>query len=200
LHLTPPAVSIQIAQLERHAGAQLFERLGRRLFLTPAGQAGLREAEAVPGHVRQAEGSLGGRRGGRGGGAEVGGVSAGGYFFPSLLAEFCRQHEGVKLQLSTSNREDLIERIDRNAIDFAVMGQPPERRDLFAAAFAPHPMVMVASPTHRLVRERALPLAAAAREPLIARGAGSATPPAIDRTFPRHRIPPPIPLPAPPNA
>src|SRR5262245_30945517 len=67
LHLTPPAISIQIAQLETHAGARLFERLGRRLYLTQAGEAVLRETEAILGHVRQAEESLGALHGVRGG-------------------------------------------------------------------------------------------------------------------------------------
>jgi LysR family transcriptional regulator, low CO2-responsive transcriptional regulator len=190
LHLTPPAVSIQIAQLEVHAGARLFERLGRKLFLTQAGHAVLRETEAVLSHVRQAEEALGALRGVRGGVLNIGVISAGDYFFPSLLATFCGRHEGVRLKLSVSNREDLIERIDRNAIDLAVMGQPPEPRHLAADAFAPHPMVIVGAPTHPLVRKRAVPLAMAAREPLIVREPGSATRVAMDETFRKQRIRP----------
>src|SRR5262245_8789678 len=190
LHLTPPAISIQIAQLEAHAGARLFERSGRRIFLTQAGQALLRECEAILSHVRQAEESLGALRGVRGGLLNIGVISAGDYFFPSLLAEFCRRNEGVQVKLSVSNREDLIERIDRNAIDLAVMGQPPEHVHFVAEAFAPHPMVIVAAPAHSLARKRGVPLAAAAREPLIVREPGSATRVAMDETFRKHRIRP----------
>lgn len=70
------------------------------------------------------------------------------------------------------------------------MGNAPEHPDLVAEAFAPHPMVVVAAPTHPLERTRAVPLAAIAREPLIVRETGSATRLAMDETFRKHRLRP----------
>ncbi|MDA8108375.1 MAG: LysR family transcriptional regulator, partial [Betaproteobacteria bacterium] len=80
LHLTPPAVSIQIAQLERAAGAALFERLGRRLYLTQAGAGLLRASTAILGQLRAVDEELAALRGIEGGLLNVGVISAGDYF------------------------------------------------------------------------------------------------------------------------
>src|SRR5687767_13180900 len=80
LHLTAPAVSLQIAQLERHAGLRLFERLGRRVYLTAAGEAVLRACTAMLGQVRALEDELASQQGVDGGLLDVGVISAGDYF------------------------------------------------------------------------------------------------------------------------
>src|SRR5687768_14248262 len=82
LHLTAPAVSLQVAELERHAGQKLFERLGRRVYLTPAGEAMQRSATSVLAQLRALEEELASLRGVDGGLLDVGVISAGDYFFP----------------------------------------------------------------------------------------------------------------------
>src|SRR6478609_7278930 len=94
LHLTPPAVSLQIAELERHAGASLFERLGRRVYLTAAGEAMLRASTDILAQLRNLEEELAAQRGVEGGLLNVGVISAGDYFLPGLLAAFCGRHRG----------------------------------------------------------------------------------------------------------
>lgn len=192
LHLTPPAVSIQIAQLEREAGQPLFERLGRRLFLTRAGQALLRSSAAVLSQLRIIEEEMAALRGVEGGLLDVGVISAGDYFFPTLLAAFCQRHPGVRVSLSVCNRDELIRRLDHNRVDLAVMSQPPEGAEFEAASFAAHPVVVAAAPGHRLARARRTPLAALAREPFVAREQGSLTREVMDRTLRRARIRPAI--------
>ncbi len=192
LHLTPPAVSIQIAQLEREAGAALFERIGRRLYLTQAGAALLRSCTAVLAQLRAAEDELALLRGIEGGLLDVGVISAGDYFFPRLLATFCERHRGVRVSLSVCNREELIRRLDHNRVDLAIMGQRPEGAEFEAAAFAQHPVVIVAAPHHPLARVRALPLSALAGEPFIAREPGSLTRVVMDETLRRARLKPAI--------
>jgi DNA-binding transcriptional LysR family regulator len=190
LHLTPPAVSMQIAELEREAGQALFERLGRRLYLTQAGTALLRAATAVLAQMRGMEEEMAALRGVEGGLLDVGVISAGDYFFPTLLAAFCERHRGVRVSLSVCNRDELIRRLDHNRVDLAVMSQPPEAAEFEAAAFATHPIVVVAAPGHRLARSRRTPLAALAAEPFVAREQGSLTREVMDRTLRRARIRP----------
>lgn len=192
LHLTPPAVSLQIAQLEREAGVPLFERLGRRLHLTPAGEAALRACTAMLGQLRSVEEELAALRGVEGGLLNVGVISAGDYFFADLLASFCSQHAGVRLSLSVCNRDELLEKLDLNLVDLGVMGQPPEDEAFAASAFAEHPIVIVASPKHALAGARRGTLASLAGVPFIAREQGSLTRSVMDETLRRARVKPAI--------
>jgi DNA-binding transcriptional LysR family regulator len=191
LHLSPPAVSMQIAQLEREARSPLFERLGRRLYLTAAGSALLRASTAILGQVRAVEEELGALRGVEGGLLNVGVISAGDFFLPALLAAFCERHRGVQVALSVCNREELMRRLDHNLVDLAVVAQQPDGAEFAAAAFAANPIVVVAAPGHRLARGRHA-LAALAREPFIAREHGSLTREVMDETLRRARIKPAI--------
>ena len=191
LHLSAPAVSMQIAQLEREARMPLFERLGRRVYLTAAGSALLRASTSILGQVRAVEEELGALRGVEGGLLNVGVISAGDYFLPTLLAAFCAQHRGVQVALSVCNREELIRRLDHNLVDLAVVSQQPEGEEFAAAAFAAHPIVIIAAPEHRLARGR-IALAALSREAFIAREHGSLTREVMDHTLRRARIKPAI--------
>src|SRR5438552_853676 len=88
LHLTPPAVSIQVRQLEGHAHADLFERVGRHLKLTQAGEAVLARTREILGHIRGAEEAIEGLASLEQGLLDVAVINAGDYFFPWLIAAF----------------------------------------------------------------------------------------------------------------
>lgn len=190
LHLSPPAVSIQIAQLQHLVGQPLFDRLGRRLYLTQAGAALLRASTAILTQLRAAEEELAALRGVEGGLLNVGVISAGDYFFPTVLAAFCARHRGVRLSLSACNREELIHRLDHNLVDLGVMSEPPEGGEFEAVPFARHPIVIIAAPRHDLAGARRLTLAALAREPFIARERGALTREVMDDTLRRARVKP----------
>src|ERR1700681_2327979 len=88
LHVSAPAVSIQIAQLEREARAPLFERLGRRVYLMAAGGPLLRASTATLLQIGAVEEELAALRGVEGDLLNIGEISAGDYFLPTLLAKF----------------------------------------------------------------------------------------------------------------
>jgi DNA-binding transcriptional LysR family regulator len=183
LHLTPPAVSIQIRQLEGHAHAELFERVGRRLKLTQAGVEVLAHARGILGHIRASEEAIAGLGSLEQGLLDVAAINAGDYFFPWLIAAFRERHPGIRARLTVGNREDLLERLSRHEIDLAVMSDPPTQPAFAAEPFAPHPHVIVGAPGHALAGKRSVTLEAAAREPLITREPGSATRLAMDQAF-----------------
>jgi DNA-binding transcriptional LysR family regulator len=190
LHVSAPAVSIQIAQLEREAHAPLFERLGRRLYLTDAGSTLLRASTAILGQIRGVEEELAALRGVEGGLLNVGVITAGEYFLPTLLADFCARHRGVQIALSVCNREELIHKLDHNLVDLAVMNEQPEGMEFAPVPFAAHPIVIVAAPRHRLAGARRVSLMALASEPFIARERGSLTRSVMDETLRRARLKP----------
>jgi DNA-binding transcriptional LysR family regulator len=175
LHLTQPAVSTQIKQLATHAGLPLFEQLGKRIYLTPAGEALLAHARAIIGQFRAAEEAMAGLRGVSGGKLNVAVISAGDYFFPRLLAEFTRRHRDVAVNLGVHNREELLRQMAGNLTDLAIMVGPPQGADIVSEPFAPHPYVIVAAPNHPLARRRRIPMDVLLGERFVVREPGSDT-------------------------
>nr|WP_315592835.1 LysR substrate-binding domain-containing protein [uncultured Cupriavidus sp.] len=175
LHLTQPAVSTQVRQLELHVGLPLFEQLGKRIYLTPAGTEMLHYSRSIIQQFREAEDAMAQLKGISGGRLNVAVISAGDYFFPRLLAEFMNRHESVTLNLAVHNREELLHQLAGNLTDLAVMVRPPEGIDTIAESFAPHPYVIVAAPNHKLVGQRNIPLAGLAEEAFVSREKGSDT-------------------------
>lgn len=186
LHLTQPAVSTQIRKLEEHAGLPLFEQLGKKLHLTAAGKELLHHCRLIIAQFEAAEAAMAHFKGVAGGRLNVSVISAGDYFLPSLLVEFARRHEGVEINLSVHSRAELLDRLNDNLTDLAVMVRPPDAADVLAEAFAPHPYVIVAPRGHALLGERAIPLSRLVREPFIVREPGSDTRQSMSAAIGRH--------------
>src|SRR5918912_272939 len=146
LHLTQPAVSTQIKELEAHAGQLLFEQVGRKIFLTQAGEEMLQHTRAIMQQLREAEEGMQSLTGMRAGKLNVAVISAGAYFLPRLIAEFARRHEGLTFSLAVQNRAEVVRQIEQNQTDLAVMVRPPRDEDVVCESFAPHPFVIIAAP------------------------------------------------------
>jgi LysR family transcriptional regulator, low CO2-responsive transcriptional regulator len=175
LHLTQPAVSTQVSKLEDHAGLPLFEQLGKKIHLTPAGVEMLRSGRAIIQQFQELEEAMTQFKGVSGGKLNVAVISAGDYFFPRLLVEFASRHSGVTLNLVVCNREELLDQLAGNLTDLAVMVRPPLEMDTVNEAFAPHPYVIVAAPGHPLAGRKRIPVSRLAREPFVVREKGSDT-------------------------
>jgi LysR family transcriptional regulator, low CO2-responsive transcriptional regulator len=175
LHLTQPAISTQVKTLEGHVGLPLFEQLGKKIYLTPAGTELLHYSRAIIQQFQEAEAALTHFKGVSGGKLNVAVISAGDYFFPRLLVEFARRHPGVTLNLAVHNREELLSQLEHNLTDLAIMVRPPQNMDTVNESFAPHPYVIVAAPTHPLAKKKRIPIATLAREPFVVREKGSDT-------------------------
>jgi DNA-binding transcriptional LysR family regulator len=188
LHLTQPAVSMQMKQLADLAGLPLFERVGRRLHLTQAGEELARHAREVLRTVEQADDALAALRGLQGGRIRVAVTSTAKYFAPKLIALFAKRHPEVVVRLTVNNREEVIAALAANEVDLAVMGKPPDALATVAEAFAEHPFVVVAAPDHPLARRRHVPLSAFAAETFLVREPGSGTRAAMERFFAEHGI------------
>jgi DNA-binding transcriptional LysR family regulator len=175
LHLTQPAISTQIKTLEGHVGLPLFEQLGKKVYLTPAGTELLGYTREIIRQFQDAEAAMAQYKGVSGGKLNVSVISAGDYFFPRLMVEFARRHEGVTLNLTVYNREELLGQLADNLTDLAVMVRPPHDMDTVSESFAPHPYVIVAAPDHPLAGKKRIPLGVVVREPFVVREKGSDT-------------------------
>jgi DNA-binding transcriptional LysR family regulator len=190
MHLTQPAVSLQLKQLEALAGMALFEQIGRRMHLTRAGEELLRHAREIIARLRDAEEALQALKGTGGGELHLAVTSTAKYFAPSLLSEFRRGHPQVKVRLTVSNREAVIRELTENTVDMAVMGRAPRGLDCTAAAFARHPLAIIAAPDHPLARRKRIALRQLAAETFVIREPGSGTRAAMERMFAAHRFQP----------
>jgi DNA-binding transcriptional LysR family regulator len=175
LHLTQPAVSTQVKKLEDHAGLSLFEQLGKKIYLTPAGAELLGYSRVIIQQFQSAEEAMAQFKGVSGGKLNVAVISAGDYFFPRLLVEFARCHEGVTLNFTVHNREELLDQLAENMTDLAIMVGPPADMDTINEAFAPHPYVIVAAPSHPLAQKKRIPMSVLMREQFVVREKGSDT-------------------------
>ncbi|ARE40181.1 Transcriptional regulator, LysR family [Rhodovulum sp. P5] len=183
LHLTQPAVFSQVKQLEERLGHPLFERIGKRMFLTEAGKVtvdGAREAlDAVERmHMRLAD-----MKGLRQGKLRIAIVSTAQYFLPRLLGSFCDANPGIEVALMVTNRQTVLERLSQNEDDLCILGTVPGGLDVVATVIADNPLVILARHDHPLVGERNIPPERVAREPFILREPGSGTRLAAERFF-----------------
>ena len=190
LHLSPPAVSMQVAGLEATLEVPLFERAGRRISLTTAGEYFLVHARRLLTNLKDAEDTIARLRGVQTGRLVVGVLSTAKYFMPRLLAGFLREHPGLDLKLEVGNRQALSDLLSRGEVDLAVMGTPPRELDLRVEPFAAHPLGVIAAPEHPLASLPHIPPALLDREPFIVREPGSGTRAAMERYFADVRIKP----------
>ena len=190
LHLTPPAVTMQVRELEGHVGMPLFDRSGRSVTLTTAGEymlvytrkmlATLKDAEDTAARLLKLEvGTL-----------TIGMVSTAKYFLPHLLAQFRREHEGIEIRLAVGNREQLVQMLHANEVDIAIMGRPPKELATRAEPFAAHPHVFVAPVGHPLTLAGPLAPEALRGQGFILREEGSGTRAAVEKFLLQARVEP----------
>jgi DNA-binding transcriptional LysR family regulator len=183
LHLTQPAVSMQVRQLEASLGVALFEQLGKRIHLTEAGQEVRGYARTVTQQLDELEAVLNRLKGLSGGRLRISVATTANYFIPTLLGAFSRRYPDVTVTLDVTNRETLLRQLAENTVDLVIMGQPPAEADVEAHAFLDNPLVVVAPPEHPLARKKRVPLTRLQDETFLVREPGSGTRIAMERFF-----------------
>ena len=188
LHLTQPAVSMQIKQLERSVGLPLFEQLGKKVFLTDAGREFSRYSSAISTQLDELQQVVNEMKGLKRGRLTIAVASTANYFVPQLLAAFCKQHGEVTVSLEVTNREQLLKGLVENRSDLVIMGQPPGEMELVAERFMDNPLVVIAPPDHPLAKARQIPLARLLEEIFLVREQGSGTRSAVERFFTANQL------------
>ncbi|QVL50534.1 MAG: LysR family transcriptional regulator [Thiocapsa sp.] len=183
LHLSQPAVSMQVRQLEEEAGLPLFERLGNRIVLTEAGREVYDYGRNINSALQEMEEVLESLKGVNRGRLHLAVASTVNYFAPRLLAIFQQRYPGIGLQLDVTNREQLVRMLCDNTVDLVLMGVPPTDMEVESEAFMANPLVVIAPPEHPLVGERAIRLARLAEEIFVMREPGSGTRQTMERFF-----------------
>jgi LysR family transcriptional regulator, low CO2-responsive transcriptional regulator len=183
LHLTQPAVSIQIKRLEDSIGLPLFEQVGKKIFLTSAGEEVYATANQVVALLKNLSRTVIDMKGKVAGPLKVAVVTTAEFFMPYFLGHFLRQYSEVHPQLTVTNRVRILERLANNQDDFVVMGQVPKHLDLVVRPFMENVLVPVAYPEHPLTGLKNITLEQFAKERFLMRESGSGTRSATERLF-----------------
>jgi DNA-binding transcriptional LysR family regulator len=188
LHLTQPAVSMQIRQLEQQAGLALTEQLGKQVHLTEAGEEVFRYSRSILQQVTEMDDVLDKLKGFAGGRLRIAAISSADYFAPRLLGTFHDRFPDVNVSIDTTNQTSAVRQVVHNDVDMAIMGQPPEEARLEAIAFMDNPLIIVAPPGHRLAKRKRIALKTLEEETFLTRETGSGTRGAMERLFRQHKL------------
>ena len=183
LHLTPPAVTMQVKELEGHVGMPLFDRKGKQVSLTTTGEYMLVYARKILATVKDAEDAAARLQRAETGVLTIGFVSTAKYFLMRLLAEFRTLHPGVDIQISIGNRDQLVGMLQNSEVDIAVMGRPPKELQTRAEPFAAHPHVFVSAVDHPLAHRDHLRVEDLRPFVFIVREKGAGTRAAMEKFF-----------------
>ena len=183
LHVTQPAVSLQLRTLEEIAGTALTRKVGRAIQLTAAGEVMVEFAERILRLWEQAGDELAALDGIASGTLRIGAVTTAEHLLPPLLVPFTMARPDVRLKLQVGNRVEIVNMLARQEIDLAIMGTPPRELRTNAARFARHPMGFVASPGHPLMKKKKVTLADVLQANLMVRERGSGTRSAVEKLF-----------------
>lgn len=190
LHLAQPTVSVQIKKLRETVGFPLFEQVGKRIYLTDAGQQVYAGCHEVFRAFSSLEERLTEMRGLNSGHLQLAATSTAKYFAPRLLGAFIQRYPGIEPALQIHNRGALIERLRNNADDLYLFADPPDQQEVVVQAILPNPLVVLARNDHPLAGEKNIALARLANEPFLIREPGSGTRMATLKLFERHGLTP----------
>jgi DNA-binding transcriptional LysR family regulator len=190
LHITSPAVSLQIKEIENDIGVKLFNRSNKKISLTSAGEYFLVYAKRIVSTLHEAELIMGTLQGTAFSTLKIGLVSTAQHFLPHLLAAFKADYPTVQIRIEVRNRQQLIQLLKEGDIDVAIMGRPPKEINNDLAPIAIHPHGFVASPQHPLALQTQLHASTLNTCELISREQGSGTRFIMEKFLSEHNISP----------
>ena len=185
LHLTPPAVSLQIRELEKSVGVPLLERYDKGLSPTIVGKELLALAQQIESTLFEFGAIVNELKGVDHGVVSVGVVSTARYFAPTVLAEFIKIYPDIKLQLLVGNRKSTLEKLETMELDFAITGLPPDNFEVKSEYIGEHPQIIIASPGHPLANSSSISISELKQETFLLREPGSGTRAVADKLFAR---------------
>jgi DNA-binding transcriptional LysR family regulator len=189
LHMTQPAVTFQIRQLEEFFNTRLFDRTHNRISLTAAGERVFGYADRIlalyaemDGQVRELTGDVSG--------ILVIGASTtiAEYVLPSLLGEFKEQHAGINIRLQVSNSTGIVHMVEDNAVDVGVVESPVTNKNLAVEVCWHDKLVVIFPPQHPLARQQKIQVEQLVELPFVGREEGSGTREFISEYLARRNI------------
>ena len=184
LHMTQPAVSMQMKQLEENLGINLFERQGKRLALSSQGSDLRKYSKNIIQSYDEMMHFAEKVKGCHTGHLTISVASTANHFATRILSAFSKKYPEVTISLDVTNRLKILEQLKNYEPDLVIMGEPPEGFNLISEKFMKNPLVIIAPPDHPLVRsKKKLTVKDLKDEKFVVREKGSGTREAIERHF-----------------
>lgn len=187
LHLTQPAVSIQLKKFQDQFDFPLTEVIGRQIYITPFGKEVasmakkiIDEVEALEYRIKEHQGKIAGR-------LKISVVSTGKYVMPYYLSGFLNKNDDVDLTLDVTNKMKVVESLEKNQVDFALVSVLPKHLNLDKISLMPNDLYLVGGKT--MEENRSLPSTHIFENyPLLYRESGSATRNAMEHFIEKQKI------------
>ncbi len=190
LYLTQPAVTQQIKALEELIGLSLFDRSGREVALTSAGELLLRYAEESTAVLERAAIELAALKGHLSGTLRIAAsTTIAQYILPPLLGAFLRLHPAVRVELDSSNTESVADAIATGRAALGLVEGPPHSSQVRSEIWLADELVLLAPPSHEWASQRCITLQQLAAAPLLMRERGSGTREVIETTLDAAGLP-----------
>lgn len=187
LHLSQPAVSIQLKKFQQQFYIPLIEIINKKVFVTEFGLEIAESAQTILNELNTIDQRLHKYKGLLSGTIKISSVSTGKYVIPYFLADFLKQNESVELRLDVSNKTKVIEALERNETDFALVSVLPKQLQLNKIELMPNHLFLVGNSEGVNKKTEANKLVLESL-PLIYREEGSATRNAMEKFIEKNRI------------
>ena len=176
LHMTQPAVTFQVRQLEEHFNTRLFDRTHNRISLTEAGKRVFEYSDRIFEHYAEMESAVREMTGDVSGVLMIGAsTTIAEYLLPALLGDFKKKYPDVNVQLKVSNSDGIVHMVENNVIDLGVVESPVMNKNLVVEVCRIDQLVAVVTPGHPLADRTSISIGDLLEHPYICREEGSGT-------------------------
>ncbi|BBP44393.1 LysR family transcriptional regulator [Thiosulfativibrio zosterae] len=173
LHLSQPAVSIQLKRIEENNEVKLIEVVGKKLFLTRSGEHMYKSCQKILDELKELKLNISEEQGEVSGELNIAVVTPVKYFIAYILKHFLTRHPLVIPQITVLNRSNILAEFKNNAFDLAIIGRAPEEFKVESFPFCKNELVIAAPPKHPLSKKHNVTLEEIANERIIFRESGS---------------------------
>ena len=176
LHMTQPAVTFQIRQLEEYFNTRLFDRTHNRISLTVAGERVFEYADKIISLYSEMESKVRDLTGDVSGIVIIGAsTTIAEYVLPSLLGEFKELHPNINIRLKVSNSVGIVHMVEDNSIDVGIVESPIQNKNLVVEVCWHDKLVVICPPNHALAKKTSIGVEDLQAYPFVCREEGSGT-------------------------
>ncbi|NWF98514.1 MAG: LysR family transcriptional regulator [Nitrospirae bacterium] len=191
IHLTQPAVSLQIQALEDRYETKLFDRSSSTVTLTPAGEVLYKFAKEILALYAAAEKAISKQIGLIKGSLTIGaGSNIGNYILPSVITDFKNNNPKIKIYLLVGNSKRVVELLNSGNIDIGLVEGDISRQKMVVRKLISDELLLIVPPSHPWAKRKDVSISEIVEEPFIFREAGSGTRQMIEKYLARHGITP----------
>jgi DNA-binding transcriptional LysR family regulator len=191
IHVTQPAVSLQIQALEEIYETKLFDRSSSFITLTQAGEILYQYAKEILSLYAQVEKEIGKITGLIKGSIKIGaGTTVGNYLLPQVIFDFKKKHPKIKINVTIGNTKVITDLVNLGVIDFGFVGEVTSRQKIKVEPFISDELIILVPSHHPWAKKKTVSILEITKEPFILREEGSGTRQIVEKYLASHGINP----------